>query len=184
MGNEYNIFVRNNYCLKQCIENYFRNTSKLHHHEPINNFNESPMIQPSYFMEPVEGYIHDNVKEKFFYCVNDKRFVMSDIIKYLLDLGVNVNCCNGFIINYIVEKCDTYLAKLIIQYGADLNLLTSDTLSRIIQFRNYEMVSFLIDNDVDFCRLNNKPIENNQFNKMINLLMSQGVNLENIISLI
>ncbi|AVL94523.1 ankyrin repeat protein [Moumouvirus australiensis] len=185
LGCEYNFSARNDYCLRQCIKNFYSNSSKLYYLESVNNF-ESTLIQPIFgnVMESFAYHTHDNIKENIFYDSNDKSFVMSDIIKYLLDLGINVNCCDGFIINYIIEKCDTYLAKLIIQYGANLNLLTNDTLSRIIHYRNYEMVSFLIDNDVDFSRLNVRPIENNQFNKMVNLLISQGVNLENIISLI
>nr|AEX63196.1 putative ankyrin repeat protein [Moumouvirus Monve] len=190
LGYEYNLSTRDDYCLRQCIENYFSNKNQFYCSEPLNNlYHESGMIHPVYnynsFMEPMDGKIlTNNMGEYIIYDTNNKQFVMSDIIKYLLDSGANVNCCNGYIINYVVERGEIYLAKLLIKYGADLNLLTNDTLSIIIRCRNYEMVSFLKDNDINFSKLNSRPIKNIGFNKMINLLIDQGMNLENIIDLI
>ncbi|AGF85653.1 repeat protein [Moumouvirus goulette] len=193
LGYEYNFSTRDHYCLRQCIKNYFSYKNKLYYLEPENNLsrfeleNDSPhsefgmirSVNDEYsFIRPM------STKEDTLYDMNNKPFVMSDIIKYLLDLDVDINCCNGFIVNYVIEKSDIFLTKLIIENGANLNLVTNDTLSRVIHYRNYEMVSFLIESGIDFSRLNNTPINNFKMNKMVNLLIDQGMNFENIIDLI
>lgn len=164
---KYNITSRDNYCLQRCVHNYFNNM--------VNQFDK------------LEGEDFSHIvgaKEKILIDINGNEFVVSDIIKILLNLGANVNCRDGYIIDDVVKYGDKYIIELFIEYGANMDLVKTDSLLSIIKLMNCDMVKLLMEYGVNFNKLNYEPVKNLQKVEMANLLSKIGLNHEKILELI
>ncbi len=164
---KYDITVRDNYCLQKCVHNYFNNM--------INYFDKLEGEEFSSIVKSGENVLFD---------INKNEFVISDVIEILLDLGADVNCSNGSIINDIVKYRDKYLIELFIKHGANISLLNVDSLLNIIKMMDNDIIKLLMENGVDFSKLNNEPIKNSQKINTANLLLEIGLNLEKVFELI
>ncbi|AZL89684.1 ankyrin repeat protein [Megavirus baoshan] len=161
LEHKYDITSRDNFCLQRCVHNYFNN---INYKDALSSIMES--------------------EEKVLVDINGNEFIVSDLIKILLDLGANVNCCDGYIFNEVVLYDYKYLIELFIEYRADLNLITSDSLSTIINEGDYNKIKLLRDNGLDFSKLNNEPVKNLKKINTANLLLETGLKLEKIFELI
>ncbi|AVG46805.1 ankyrin repeat protein [Acanthamoeba polyphaga mimivirus] len=164
---KYDITIRDNYCLQKCVHNYFNNI--------INYYDKFEGQEFSSIVKSGENVLFD---------INKNEFVVSDVIEILLDLGADINCNNGYIINDIVKYRDKYLIELFIKYGANMSLLNVDSLLNIIKMMDCDIIKILMENGVDFSQLNNEPVKNLQKINTANLLLEIGLNLEKVFELI
>nr|WBF70195.1 putative ankyrin repeat protein [Megavirus caiporensis] len=167
LDHKYDITTRNNYCLLKCVHSYFNNI--ICQYDKLEGEEFSKIVKR---------------KEKILIDININEFVVSDIIKILLNMGTNVNCNNGYIINDVVMYGDKYLIKLFIEHGADLNLVTNNSLIHIIKSLNNNTIKLLIDNGVNISKINYEPIKNLQKIEMGNLLLEMGLSYQKVLDLI
>ncbi|BCS83700.1 putative ankyrin repeat protein [Cotonvirus japonicus] len=165
LGYKYDISSRDDYCLQRCINHYYN------------------QITNSLDKNNGRGSVRET-GERFLPDINGNLFIVSDIIKDLLNMGANVNCNNGYIINDIVIYGNKYIIELFIEYGADLNLLTNDSLCRTISQMNCDIIKLLVGNGVKFNKLNDEPITNIKKINTANLLLEIGLTLEKIFDII
>ncbi|AUV59003.1 ankyrin repeat protein [Bandra megavirus] len=163
LGHRYDIFSRENYCLRNCIYKF-----------SVNIIYQSCCSNES----------QNITKEKILTDTNGNNFVMSDIIKHLLDLGANIDCNNGYIINYIIEKANKNLLNFFINYDIDFNLLKISSLQKGIKLMDCDMIKLLVENGVDFSKLNNEPVEDLRKINTANLLLEIGLSHEKMLELI
>lgn len=103
----------------------------------------------------------------------------STMINMLLEHGFDPNTNNGKYLNIVCEFNYTDIAKLLIEYGANVACRDNQALYTAIVNMNYETVVLLLQNGADMSAINRRLTnkQNNKRKEFINLLIENNIEL-------
>lgn len=117
------------------------------------------------------------------YCSDRRSFdekSIRKILEYFIMNGVDINA-NSKLFYKTILYGDLPLTKLLIEHGMNLGFIKTDhELLQILSSGNIEIIDILVQNGIDFTRINSIPLSNSQIKIMdsYNYLLELGIKQE------
>lgn len=111
-----------------------------------------------------------------------------DMMRYLLDMGADPNGSNGSALRSAVclqgasDEDIVAIVKILLDSGADINLLDEVALSCAIVYLHPNLIKLLLSQGVDFTIINKKNIKP-ELVEITNLLLDSGVDQSSLLSI-
>lgn len=103
-----------------------------------------------------------------------------DTLIIFMENGIDVNLADGVILRHVIDSCDEYSIKLLLDHGANIELIDIELLIRMVKFCSAEFVESMGRYGIDLTRLNNYDGTNIDTTNKIRYLSKIGVNPEKI----